>query len=775
MSLENLPKFLLKFSEREMKGEKRHSYRFKAFRLEVEERQLFHHDHAVPLTPKAFDVLVALVERNGHLVEKGELMQIVWSDSFVEEANVARLVHTLRKVLGDDGNGNKFIETVAKKGYRFVTKVNKIEEPTVPLTRTGNGNHPAAENLAERELHNPATAENNGDARLAGQNTTLNKTADRSHLTRLSLIALIGGLFAAFAAWYFLPKFFARRAPAFQTIQATRLTDTGTANMAEISADGRFVVFINQKDGKESLAVKQVATGSVITLVPPATINFYQPTFSPDSEFVYYVMVDKGVGTLYLIPALGGESRKVVTDIDSKPAISPDGKRIAFLRYNPNEDIAIIYTANHDGTLLEPFLQPKELGFDAFLAIDWSPDGEKILLGAYKNQGKPNRACKIIAVGLRNKNIEVVSDKDWFGIRGLEWIKNGSGIIIIGKRDAGENSQIWHLDYPGGAARQITTDTNNYSSVGISTDSDSIVAARIEAISGIWSIDSQSKETHQLMGENNNLVIYGGIAQMPDGKILYVKITNKEVNIFKMDESGANEGQLTSENENNTSPAVSPDSGRIVFVSNRGGYSTLWRMNADGSGALRLTTDENVTDLQPEVAPDGKTVIFRRQVTGSGNLQLMKVSIDGGQAVPLMPENRTSEYLPRISPDGRRIAYTSFFYDSLAGSVASAFKVAEFDGEKIEITSEKELKPSVTPNQYKWTPDGKSLTYISKKTGVDNLWSISIEDGTETPLTNFSVGYISDFHWSIDGQKLFIVKTVFSSNLVLIKDAPKNF
>ena len=140
MSLENPPKFLLNFSESEMKDEQRHSYRFKAFRLEVEERQLFHHDQPVPLTPKAFDVLVALVERSGHLVEKDELMRIVWSDSFVEEANLPRLVHTIRKVLGDDGNGNKYIETVAKKGYRFVAEVNELGEFHAPAdSRNGNG------------------------------------------------------------------------------------------------------------------------------------------------------------------------------------------------------------------------------------------------------------------------------------------------------------------------------------------------------------------------------------------------------------------------------------------------------------------------------------------------------------------------------------------------------------------------------------------------------------------------------------------------------------
>lgn len=138
MSLENSPSFLLNFSECEMNGEEKHFYQFKSFRLDVGERQLLHNGDAVSLTPKAFDVLAALVERNGHLVEKDELLRVVWSDSFVEEANVARIVHTLRKVLGEDGNGNKFIETVAKKGYRFVAEVDEIREPITQDFTNGN-------------------------------------------------------------------------------------------------------------------------------------------------------------------------------------------------------------------------------------------------------------------------------------------------------------------------------------------------------------------------------------------------------------------------------------------------------------------------------------------------------------------------------------------------------------------------------------------------------------------------------------------------------------
>jgi DNA-binding winged helix-turn-helix (wHTH) protein/tetratricopeptide (TPR) repeat protein len=128
MSLEISPDFLLNFSECEMNGKEKHFYQFKSFRLDVEERQLLNNNETVSLTPKVFDVLTALVERGGHLVEKDELLRVVWTDSFVEEANVARIVHTLRKVLGEDENGNKFIETVAKKGYRFVARVDEVRE-----------------------------------------------------------------------------------------------------------------------------------------------------------------------------------------------------------------------------------------------------------------------------------------------------------------------------------------------------------------------------------------------------------------------------------------------------------------------------------------------------------------------------------------------------------------------------------------------------------------------------------------------------------------------
>jgi len=98
-------------------------YEFGEFQLDVAERLLRRGDKTVPLTVKAFETLLALVRRAGHLVEKDELMKQVWPDSFVQEVNLARNIWTLRKALGEDEGQHRYIETVPKLGYRFVAPV----------------------------------------------------------------------------------------------------------------------------------------------------------------------------------------------------------------------------------------------------------------------------------------------------------------------------------------------------------------------------------------------------------------------------------------------------------------------------------------------------------------------------------------------------------------------------------------------------------------------------------------------------------------------------
>src|SRR4029077_10591194 len=109
----------------------KHLYEFGPFQLDPPERLLICDGQPVPMPPKAFDLLVVLVERCGHLIDKDELLKAVWRGSFVEEGYLAVTVSVLRKALNDDRGVHKYIETVSKRGYRFVAEVKRVGEPEV--------------------------------------------------------------------------------------------------------------------------------------------------------------------------------------------------------------------------------------------------------------------------------------------------------------------------------------------------------------------------------------------------------------------------------------------------------------------------------------------------------------------------------------------------------------------------------------------------------------------------------------------------------------------
>src|SRR6202166_2064313 len=104
-------------------------YEFGPFRLEPSERKLLRGNEIVVLTPKAFDTLLLLVRNSGHLLEKDDLISTLWPDTFVEEGSLSNNIFLLRKVLGEDP---AFIETVPKRGYRFVGAVRQLPHASPP-------------------------------------------------------------------------------------------------------------------------------------------------------------------------------------------------------------------------------------------------------------------------------------------------------------------------------------------------------------------------------------------------------------------------------------------------------------------------------------------------------------------------------------------------------------------------------------------------------------------------------------------------------------------
>src|SRR5450755_1712624 len=119
-----------------MAGPPRIFYEFATFRIDPEERVLLQNGTPIPLTPKAFEILLILVQHSERVVLKDDLMKQLWPDSFVEEANLTQNIFMLRKALGESGRIYRYIVTIPGRGYRFATKVTEIFESET-------GRHPA--------------------------------------------------------------------------------------------------------------------------------------------------------------------------------------------------------------------------------------------------------------------------------------------------------------------------------------------------------------------------------------------------------------------------------------------------------------------------------------------------------------------------------------------------------------------------------------------------------------------------------------------------------
>ena len=150
-----------------MVGQARHIYEFGPFRLIPEERQLLRDNQPVPLTPKCFDLLVVLVENTGHLIEKDQLLKRIWPDSFVEEANLSVNMSALRRALGEGPNEYQYVETVPRRGYRFVAGVTErwddgIQSPARESTEEADDKQSVADNARQTSTPSQAAASGPG-------------------------------------------------------------------------------------------------------------------------------------------------------------------------------------------------------------------------------------------------------------------------------------------------------------------------------------------------------------------------------------------------------------------------------------------------------------------------------------------------------------------------------------------------------------------------------------------------------------------------------------
>jgi Tol biopolymer transport system component len=215
-------------------------------------------------------------------------------------------------------------------------------------------------------------------------------------------------------------------------------------------------------------------------------------------------------------------------------------------------------------------------------------------------------------------------------------------------------------------------------------------------------------------------------------------------------------------------PKLTPDGRYIVFSSKQSGTARIWRMDADGRNPVQLTREKpNYGDFNPQITPDGRTVIYQEYASGAnGESAFMAISIDGGEPRVLYSDPQYNVHNQSVSPDGRLIAYDSYRKSDFDKKV----RVVEIeeDGAFGEIV--REFSTDLV-NMHIWSPDGKSLTFLTNRSGAPNLWRLPLDGSAPQPLTDFKSGRIFNYAWSNDGKTLLIVRGNVNSDLILIRES----
>jgi Tol biopolymer transport system component len=590
--------------------------------------------------------------------------------------------------------------------------------------------------------------------------------APRRSAPRLA-VALVALLVAAAAAALPLYRYASRRwfaaAPraAFQSMKLTRLTNTGRASIASVSPDGAFVVHVSEEGERQSLWIRQVATASNVQIIPPAEVHYQGLTFSPDGNYVYYVAHERNnsLSVIHRVSSIGGATKQIAEDADSPVAVSPDGKRLAFIRNYPGraETALVVVPVDEGGGAAERTLATRKgsrrFDWGDSLGPAWSPDGRLIACPAAGVEAGVERHT-LVTVRVEDGAEAPVTARRWASVGQVAWLAGGEGLAFIAAEQAGAPSQVWRVSYPAGEAQRVTHDLNHYTGVGATADSGALVTVQAEVESRVWiAPGGDARLARQVTnGKNDGSV---GLSWMPGGAVVYTSDDGGDSNLWSVDAAGAQK-QLTTNGRLSGSPAASPDGRYVFFVSNRSGTPHVWRVNADGSSPKQLTGGAGGS--QPSVSPDGKWVVYFNFECNC----LWKISAEGGAASQL-----TDKLSGRaaISPDGKLVACT---YRGDPGANYYSLALLSFDDGR--LVKAFDIPPTSAVEDLRWTPDGRGVAYVDTRAGVSNVWAQPTAGGAPRQLTDFKTDHIFFFDWSRDGRQLALARGTRASDVVLIND-----
>jgi DNA-binding winged helix-turn-helix (wHTH) protein/Tol biopolymer transport system component len=715
---------------------------FCGFELDLETAELRRNGSKAILPGKPFQVLVTLLGQPGQLVTREELKRQLWpSDTFVDfDVSLNKAVNRLRDALGDSAEHPQFIETLPRKGYRFIGAIESGSLKLGSPAREGEGA------LVERLV----PVGSGSDGQTPSQKVTANETPSPIFPSpvRRYVPVVIALLVIAIVLVTMTKQFSRFRRPELANVQITKLTDSGRAGTVAISTDGRYIAYSLNDGEKESLRLRQIATRSDVEILASGP-GFHGLTFSPDSNYVYFVRSDPNdpfFKYLYSMPMLGGQVRKLISDVDSPVSFSPDGRQFAFERGVAKRNVVELRVANADGSgdHVLATIQDGDIGLFQ-PGPNWSNDGRTIVV-PLRILDKQRRWV-LASVSVQGGKVrQIYSGLEAFG-RPV-WMSEHS--ILIPHYDSEyERSQLWMVSYPEGIARRFTNDLADYDqSLDISRDANTVAAIASTVTSNIWVAPTETLLAGRQITSGELPMI--DITETSDGKLLS---TGGDGRLWIMNSDGSHREPFS---DTRGVGWLTSCGHFVLFASFAADAVTITRADADGSHAIKLISGDV---RHPACTPDGRFVFY---VNGHRPQKVWRVSSDGGAPVEIADGAGDGVTGPMdISPDGRLFSYPFDEYPPV-------WKIAVSSASGGQLIKTFDVPGGTT--RVRWSTTGTGLQYLVTQNGTTNIWEQSLAGGNPKQLTKFTSGRIFDFNWSSDHRRLLLTRGDVTSDVVLLSN-----
>jgi Tol biopolymer transport system component/DNA-binding winged helix-turn-helix (wHTH) protein len=625
-------------------------YEFGSYRLDVAQRLLTREGRNVALAPKTFELLLILVRNPRRAFSKQELMAALWPDTFVEEANLSFQISVLRKALGEDAG---LVETVPKHGYRFGTEVRTIAPVAMP-----------APGPVEEAKHSPTLP-----------------TAGTAKKKMWIGAAILASLFVS--ASYLVLSVRPDSTPVPVEVVAVPLTSyPGFEGVPTLSPDGSQVAFTWDGPGEDNtdIYVKLVGPGEPIPLTKDPHVEF-APSWSPDGSLIAFERYFTGARDIIAIPALGGaehviatirdaqtglrsnlawtpdgkwiavggrpshetengiwlisangDNRRQLTQLgeldagDTSPAVSPDGRHLAFIRVRRNGANAIHAVALSSS--LTAAGRPFQITSEAWnmLGLAWSADGRSLIFSSGPHNGIPRiqRVAFPPTASAERASPEVLP----FGEQATAITISRTGRIVYATqtRDTG----LWKVPLLIGtsppAPTPVASSTYDEHTPDYSPDGKRLAfTSNRSGAEEIWIANADGSNPMKMTSMNGPLC--ANPRWSPTGHaVLFSSRREGSQDLYLLSPDTRRLDRITDHPGEEAQPRWSRNGEWIYFASNRTGRPEVWRMSAAGGPAVQITQHGGVTATE---SPDRRFLYYAKHWISPTSI--WRVPVDGGE------------------------------------------------------------------------------------------------------------------------------------------------